>query len=320
MWEADNIQMNKKIQLALIAGGKSGERDVSLAGAKGVLAALDREKYDVYQYDPATDLAQLAQDAEKLDVAFILLHGPFGEDGSMQGFLDLLGLPYQGAGILGSALAMDKNLAKILYRQEGLPVANWLMAKSGDTVLPESLSAKLGFPLVIKPVAQGSSLGMSIVHDNRELAAGLEKAFSFDGAVMVEQYLNGREITVGVLGNDDLTALPLVEIIPGKKHPFFDYTAKYTAGATVEICPADFPEEISGLAQDYGTRAHKALQLRGYSRTDMIVAEDSSIRVIETNTIPGMTPTSLLPQAAKEYGLPFPQLLDRLIELALEGS
>ena len=320
MWEADNIQMNKKIQLALIAGGKSGEREVSLAGAKGVLAALDREKYDVYQFDPATDLAQLAQDAGKLDVAFILLHGPFGEDGSMQGFLDLLGLPYQGAGILGSALAMDKNLAKVLYRQEGLPVADWLMVKSGDTVLPESLSAKLGFPLVIKPVAQGSSLGMSIVHDNRELAVGLGKAFSFDDAVMVEQYLNGREITVGVLGNDDLTALPLVEIIPGKEHPFFDYTAKYTAGATVEICPADFPEDITRLAQDYGVRAHKALQLRGYSRTDMIIAEDGSIRIIETNTIPGMTPTSLLPQAAKEYGLPFPQLLDRLIELALEGS
>ncbi|MCK5193678.1 MAG: D-alanine--D-alanine ligase, partial [Desulfobulbaceae bacterium] len=121
-------------------------------------------------------------------------------------------------------------------------------------------------------------------------------------------------------GNDDLTALPLVEIIPGKEHPFFDYTAKYTAGATVEICPADFPEDITRLAQEYGVLAHKALQLRGYSRTDMIVAEDGSIRVIETNTIPGMTPTSLLPQAAKEYGLPFPQLLDRLIELALEGS
>jgi len=320
MWEADNIQMNKKIQLALIAGGKSGEREVSLAGAKGVLATLDREKYDVYQFDPATDLAQLAQDAGKLDVAFILLHGPFGEDGSMQGFLDLLGLPYQGAGVLGSALAMDKNLAKVLFRLAGLPVADWLMVKSGDTVLPESLSAKLGFPLVVKPVAQGSSLGMSIVHDNRELAAGLEKAFSFDDAVMVEQYLNGREITVGVLGNDDLTPLPLVEIIPGKAPPFFAYTAKYTAGATVEICPADFPEDITRLAQDYWVRAHKALQLRGYCRTDMIVAEDGSIRVIETNTIPGMTPTSLLPQAAKEYGLPFSQLLDRLIELALEGS
>jgi len=311
--------MNKKIQLALIAGGKSGERNVSLAGAQGVLAALDTEKYDIHQYDPAVDLERLARDAEQLDVAFILLHGPLGEDGSMQGFLDLLGLPYQGAGVLGSALAMDKNLAKVLYQQAGLPVADWLMAKPGDAARPEQLSRELGFPLVIKPVAQGSSLGMSIVYDNDELTVGLEKAFSFDDAVMVEQYLNGREITVGVLGADDLTALPLVEVIPGNEHPFFDYTAKYTPGATVEICPADFPENITKLAQDYGVRAHKALQLRGYSRTDMIVAEDGSIRVIETNTIPGMTPTSLLPQAAKEYGLSFSQLLDRLIELALEG-
>lgn len=319
MQEAYKSQMKKKLQLALIAGGKSGERDVSLAGAKGVLAVLDRGKYDVHQYDPAVDIERLARDAEKLDVAFILLHGPLGEDGSIQGFLDLLGLPYQGAGVLGSALAMDKNLAKILYRLAGLPVADWLMAKPGDADCPEELSSKLEFPLVIKPVAQGSSLGMSIVYDNKALAAALDKAFAFDGAVMVEQYVKGREITVGVMGNDDLTALPLVEIIPGKEHPFFDYTAKYTPGATVEICPADFPEDISRLAQEYGIRAHKALQLRGYSRTDMIVAHDGSIRVIETNTIPGMTPTSLLPQAAKEYGLPFPQLLDRLIELALEG-
>lgn len=318
MREAYNTQMNKKLQLALIAGGKSGERDVSLAGAKGVLAALDREKYDIHQYDPAVDLERLARDAEKLDVAFILLHGPLGEDGSMQGFLDLLGLPYQGAGVLGSALAMDKNLAKILYRLAGLPVAGWLMATPGDIARPGDLSGKLGFPLVVKPVAQGSSLGMSIVYGDKELAAALEKAFSFDDTVMVEQYVKGREITVGVLGNDALTALPLVEIITGKEHPFFDYTAKYTPGATVEICPADFPDDIRMRAQEYGLQAHKALQLKGYSRTDMIVAEDGGITVIETNTIPGMTPTSLLPQAAKEYGLSFSQLLDRLIELTLE--
>jgi D-alanine-D-alanine ligase len=318
MREAYNTQMNKKIQLALIAGGKSGEREVSLAGAKGVLAALDREKYEIHRYDPATDLELLARDAHMLDVAFILLHGPLGEDGCMQGFLDLLGLPYQGAGVLGSALAMDKNLAKMLYRHAGLPVADWLMARHGDADRPEELSGKLGFPLVVKPVAQGSSLGMSIVYDDKELSGALEKAFSFDDKVMVEQYVSGREITVGVLGNDNLEALPLVEIIPGKEHPFFDYAAKYTPGATVEICPADFPDDIRIRAQEHGMKAHNALQLRGYSRTDMIVAEDGSITVIETNTIPGMTPTSLLPQAAKEYGLAFPQLLDRLIELALE--
>jgi len=310
--------MTKKLRVALLAGGKSGEREVSLAGARGVLAALDKEKYDVRPYDPAIDLARLAEDAAGLDVAFILLHGPLGEDGSVQGFLDLLGLPYQGSGVLGSAMAMNKNLAKILYKQAGLRVADWQMASRRDIDNPQGLSAKLLFPLVVKPVGQGSSLGMSIAHDNNELAAGLKLAFGYDSEVMVEEFIRGREITGGILGNNDLQALPLVEIIPGKEYPFFDYEAKYKAGASREICPADFPEKITRKAQDYALRAHRALHLRGYSRTDMIVSEQGEVFVIETNTIPGMTPTSLLPQAAQAVGYSFSQLLDLLIGLALE--
>ena len=309
--------MHKKLRLALLAGGKSGEREVSLAGARGVLAALDKEKYEVRQYDPAVDLARLAQDAAELDVAFILLHGPLGEDGSVQGFLDLLGLPYQGSGVLGSAMAMNKNLAKILYRQAGLRVAEWRMASPQDMNEPAALAAGLRFPVVVKPVGQGSSLGMSIVRDGDGLAAGLKQAFGYDKEVMVEEFIRGREITGGVLGNDGLQALPLVEIIPNKEYAFFDYEAKYKAGASREICPADFTAEITGKAQDYAMRAHRALRLRGYSRTDMIVSEEGEIFVIETNTIPGMTPTSLLPQAALAAGYSFPQLLDLLIELAL---
>lgn len=310
--------MTNRLRVALLAGGKSGEREVSLAGARGVLAALDKEKYAVRQYDPAIDLGRLAADAAGLDVAFILLHGPLGEDGSMQGFLDLLGLPYQGSGVLGSALAMNKNLAKILYKQAGLRVADWQMASRRDIDSPENLSAQLCFPLVVKPVGQGSSLGMSIVHDNAALAAGLKRAFDYDSEVMVEEFIRGREITGGVLGNNDLQALPLVEIIPGKDYLFFDYEAKYKAGASREICPADFPEEITRKAQDNALCAHRALRLRGYSRTDMIVSEEGEVFVIETNTIPGMTPTSLLPQAAQAVGYSFSQLLDLLIGLALE--
>lgn len=306
-----------KMKLALIAGGKSGERDVSLAGAKGVVAALNKEKYEVVQYDPACDLAKLAQDAQNLHAAFILLHGPLGEDGSMQGFLDLLDLPYQGSGVLGSALAMDKNLAKMMYRQAGLPVAEWLMVRAGDAG-KEEVVAELGFPLVIKPVRQGSSLGMSIAFKQADLVEGLNKAFAFDDEVMVERYVRGREITCGVIGNDELQALPLVEIIPGEDHPFFDYEAKYKPGASREICPADLSPELTALAQDYGIRAHQALHLRGYSRTDMILSDEGEIYVIETNTIPGMTPTSLLPQAAQAAGFSFSELLDRLIELAVE--
>ncbi|PLX46863.1 MAG: D-alanine--D-alanine ligase [Desulfobulbaceae bacterium] len=310
--------MSARIRLALIAGGKSGERQVSLTGAKGVLAALDSSKYEVRQYDPATDLARLAADADQLDVAFILLHGLLGEDGTMQGTLDLLGIPYQGAGVLGSALAMDKNLAKKLYQDAGLKVAPWQMADRADIDDPAALAARVTMPVVIKPVRQGSSLGMSIAHNEEELAAGLAQAFQYDEEVMVEEFIRGREITCGVLGNRELTALPLVEIIPGEEYPFFDYQAKYEPGASREVCPAELDAETTKRAQEYGLVAHRALKLKGYSRTDMILSEDGDIYVIETNTIPGMTPTSLMPQAAKAHGLDFPRFIDRLIELAME--
>jgi len=307
----------KKLRLALLAGGKSGEREVSLKGAEEVVKVLNPKKYDVSRYDPATDLAKLAVDAENLDVAFILLHGPFGEDGTVQGFLDLLGLPYQGSGVLGSAIAMDKNLAKVLYRNAGLKVPEWYMASKDDIENPSKVLGQLGLPLVIKPSSQGSSLGMSIARSEEDISEGLKKAFAIDHQVMIEEFIAGREITGGVIGNDELTGLPLVEIIPGEEYEFFDYEAKYQPGASTEICPADLEEVLTNRAQNYALTAHRALQLKGYSRTDMIVSDDD-IYVLETNTIPGMTPTSLLPQGAAAAGLDFAALLDRLIELALE--
>jgi D-alanine-D-alanine ligase len=308
--------MKKKLRLALLAGGKSGEREVSLKGAEEVARALDPDKYSVRRYDPATDLAKLAAEADSLDAAFILLHGPFGEDGTVQGFLDLLGLPYQGSGVLGSAIAMDKNLSKILYRNAGLKVPEWYMAAKDDIEKPSKILGQLGLPLVIKPARQGSSLGMTIARSEADVGAGLQKAFAIDAQVMAEEYIAGREITGGVIGNDELTALPLVEIIPGEHYEFFDYEAKYQPGATTEICPAQLDEPLTIRAQNYALAAHRALQLRGYSRTDMIVS-GNDIYVLETNTIPGMTPTSLLPQAAAAAGLDFRALLDRLLELAL---
>ncbi len=307
-----------RLRLALIAGGISKERNVSLNGAIEVEKSLNPEKYDIIRYDPATDLSRLSNDASSLDAAFILLHGLYGEDGTIQGFLDLLDIPYQGAGVLGSALAMDKNLAKELYRLHDLPVARWKMASLGDIDNPMQLLEKLKLPLVIKPVKQGSSIGMTIIKEGKELSAALELAFQHDNQVMVEEYITGREITVGVLGNDDLTPLPLVEIIPDAQYDFFNYEAKYKPGATKEICPADVTDSVQEKAQQYALIAHKALQLRGYSRTDMIIQDDNTIYILETNTIPGMTSTSLLPQAAAQYGLSFSELLDRLIELAIE--
>lgn len=309
--------MAKKLCVALLAGGRSGEREVSLKGGEEVYKVLDQNKYEVRRYDPSTDLVRLAADSAEIDVAFILLHGPFGEDGTMQGFLDMLGIPYQGAGVLGSAMAMDKNIAKVMYRQAGLQVPDWRMAKKSQIDSPGELIGQLGLPAVIKPLHQGSSLGMSIPATAEEMTKGLRAAFEFDNQVMVEKFIKGREITCGILGNDELTALPLVEIIPGEEYRFFDYEAKYRPGASREVCPAEFDPEVTAKAQQCALAAHRVLNLEVYSRTDMIVNEEG-IFVLETNTIPGMTPTSLLPQAAAAHGLPFPLFIEKLLELAMQ--
>ena len=312
------MDIKRKLRVALLAGGKSGEREVSLNGAKGVAEALDSEKFEVRQYDPATDLGALVADASGIDFAFILLHGLLGEDGTVQGLLELLGIPYQGSGVLGSALAMDKNLAKEIYRLHGLPVADWEMVDERGGSMTAELIERLGLPLVVKPLCQGSSIGMTIAHTIEELDRGIMVALAHDSRVMVEQFIAGREITAGVLGNDVPVALPLIEIIPGEEYAFFDYTAKYKPGATREICPAALDEGLAARAQQYGVAAHRALQLRGYSRTDMILTKEGKFVLLETNTIPGMTATSLFPQAAAAYGFPFPALLETLIELGMQ--
>jgi len=309
--------MAEKLRIALIAGGKSGEREVSLSGAAGVAKALDPGKFDVVRYDPATDLAKMAIDAPNLDFAFILLHGLLGEDGTVQGFLELLEIPYQGSGVLGSAIAMNKHLAKELYRLYDLPVADWMVVSRNSKIDTAAIVARFGLPVVIKPVQEGSSLGLTLAQSESELLAGIDRALTHDREVMIEKYIRGRELTVGVLGNDEVVGLPVIEIIPGEGHSFFDYDAKYKPGATNEVCPAEIDAELTATVQRLGVAAHKALRLRGYSRTDMILDGDGQLFLLETNTIPGMTPTSLMPQAAAVHGLPFPVLLEKLIELGL---
>jgi D-alanine-D-alanine ligase len=308
----------EKLRIALVAGGVSGERQVSLNGAMGVEKALDPEKFLVSRYDPATDLVKIAVDAAKIDFAFILLHGLFGEDGTMQGFLKLLSIPYQGSGVLGSAVAMDKNLAKELYNQSGLPVADWQIIEKADQVDVDGLIERFGLPVVIKPVREGSSLGLTLAQSKEQLLGGIKTALVHDRSIMVEKYIQGRELTVGVIGNSNLEALPVIEIVPGEEFAFFDYDAKYKPGASEEICPAEIDDAIRDQAQQFALNAHRALRLRGYSRTDMMLEEDGSLYLLETNTIPGMTETSLMPQAAAAHGLPFPQFLERLIELGME--
>ncbi len=308
----------KKLTVALLSGGISSEREVSLNSGKQVFATLDKEKYDVIRYDPQTDLARLVADAPKIDAALIILHGPYGEDGTVQGLLDLLNIPYQGSGVLGSAVAMNKLISKQLYQQAGLPVPSYVALKRSDAVDPANIAARLGLPLVVKPVQGGSSVGMSIVRAEEDLPDALQKAFAYDTAVLVETYIDGIEITGGVLGNSAPEALPLIEIIPDKSHAFFDYETKYTAGLAEEICPARIDAALTEKARTYAVMAHQVLGCRGYSRTDMLL-RGRDLFVLETNTIPGMTATSLFPQAAAAAGLPFGRLLDRLIELSLEG-
>jgi len=307
----------KKLTVALLSGGISSEREVSLNSGKQVYEALDKEKYEVINYDPKTDINRLVIDASKIDVALIILHGLYGEDGTVQGLLELLNIPYQGSGVLGSAVAMNKVISKQLYEKHGLKIPGYIIAKKGDTIDPAHCRNQIGLPMVIKPAEGGSSVGMTIVKTENTLQSALEKAFEHDETVLMESYIKGIELTGGVIGNKDLQALPIIEIIPDEKHDFFDYEAKYTAGITREICPARIDDVLTVKAQTCAKMAHEALSCKGYSRTDMIL-KDNDIYVLETNTIPGMTSTSLLPRAAEVAGLNFSQLLDRLIELGIE--
>lgn len=308
----------EKRTIALIFGGISSEREVSLNSGRQVLNALNKEKYDILTYDPKTDIPRLVTDAPRIDCALIILHGPYGEDGTVQGLLDLLDIPYQGAGVLGSAVAMNKLLSKHLYEKAGLNVPPYAVVRRTETLDSERIISALGLPLVVKPVETGSSVGMTIVRDQTALPEAVDTALCYGTTAMVEGYIRGKEITCGVLGNDALEALPLIEIIPDDQYEFFNYEAKYQPGASQEICPARIDDSLTRQAQACAMTAHKALYCQGYSRTDMIL-KDGNFYVLETNTIPGMTATSLFPQSAKAAGLSFSALLDRLIELGIQA-
>jgi len=307
----------EELRIGVISGGWSGEREVSLRSGEAVYRALDRKKYAVTRYDPRDDLARLIRERETIDLAFVLLHGRFGEDGCIQGFLQLLGIPFVGSGVLSSAMALHKKTAKEVYRRASLQVAEDITLAKGETFSAGAVLESLGGAAVVKPISEGSSLGMSICRSGEELALGVEKAFRYDREVLVERYIPGREITCCVLGTRELETLPLVEIVPNPEYPFFDYDAKYTPGATREICPAPLsPEQADKLAH-CASEAHRALRCSVWSRTDMMLHGDE-VYVLETNTIPGMTETSLVPLSARAAGMSLTEFLDRLVELSLE--
>jgi len=259
----------------------------------------------------------------RLDVCFVAIHGQWGEDGTIQGMLELLGIPYVGSGVLASALAMDKVMAKLVFAASGLEVPRGFVVAAGE--LPaanESVliqASDVGYPVVVKPVRQGSSVGVVMVDESDDLRAAIEAGFALDERVMVEERLHGTELTVGVIGNGDaMRPLPVIEI--ATRADFFDYRAKYDPALTDEICPARISDELAAQVQAIAVAAHQALGCRDLSRTDMIVTDDGRIVVLEVNTIPGMTANSLLPKAARVAGIDFGELCSMLIEAALARS
>ncbi len=312
-----------KRRVALVLGGKSAEREISLRTGEQVGLALRRKGHEVIALDLDEGLVPALQ-RQRPDVVFIALHGRYGEDGCLQGLLEILGVPYVGSGVLASALAMDKVMSKKLFQLEGLIcprsmviAGSELDGTSGGEVAGEVEEA-FGFPVIVKPNREGSTIGLTLVKEPAGLPDALRRAFEYDEEAVVEEYIRGTEITVSVLGNREPWALPIIEIISATG--LYDYKAKYTKGMSEHIIPARVPEHTYEAAQAAAVRAHKALGCRGMSRADFIVGPDNEPYILEVNTIPGMTETSLLPDAARAAGIEFPDLVDMLIDFALEPS
>jgi len=260
--------------------------------------------------------ALLAEPRNRPDVVFIALHGGAGENGTVQGMLELLGIPYTGSGVLASALAMNKIMSKKIFEREGIPTPRWVPLRASHRAsAPEKIVHEVGLPCVVKPACEGSTIGVTVVREREHLEAALDAAFQYGTEALAEEFIAGTEVTGPVLGNDDARVLPLVEIVPASG--FYDYQAKYTPGATEEIVPARISAAQAARARELTLAAHHALGCRGFSRVDMMVGPDE-VYVLEVNSIPGLTDTSLVPRAAEATGMSFSELVDRIIELALE--
>ncbi len=363
--ESPRSSRRRRLRVAVLFGGPSAERQVSLWSGTRVLGALDPAKYDALPVEittegkwlPRPDLLKLpgpdpggpAPSAPgagpagsppavptlaaashhidevvregEVDVVFVALHGPYGEDGTVQGLLELLGLPYTGSGVLASALAMDKLRSRQVLQASGLPVPAWIQLDGGQwpaarAEFSRRVDRDLGYPCVVKPNAQGSSIGVTIVREEAGLDAAVESALEFGSVILVEEYLRGTELTCGILEDPDTGApqpLPVIEIVP--KRDFFTYEAKYE-GASEEICPARIPGPMAEKAQQLALRAHRVLGCEGFSRVDLFLC-GTDLVVLEVNTIPGLTEGSLIPLAARAAGIEYADLLDRMIAAAL---
>ena len=298
------------MKVAVLMGGRSSEREISLKTGRAVLNALKSKGYDAEPVDPAE--SSFIDDLRKFDVAFIALHGRYGEDGTVQGLLELLGIPYTGSGVLASALALNKVHSKIVFEKFAVPTAPYTFFDTDN--IPED--SPLGYPVVVKPASEGSSIGTSFVHSREEFKKAIEVAFRYDQVVLVEKMLSGKELTVGIVGGKVPRALPVVEIVPSSE--FFDYEAKYIPGKTEYLVPAPISQDQATVLQEVALKAHTALGCFGVSRVDIIWDDRLGPQVLEVNTIPGMTETSLLPKAARAAGINFPDLVELILKSAFE--
>ena len=300
---------NKKI--GVLMGGLSSEREVSLASGTAILKALLEKGYNASGIDVGRDVAEKLHD-QAIGLAFIALHGKFGEDGAIQGLLEVMGIPYTGSGVLASALGMNKTISKKVFKSQGFLVGPYEVVYAGSMDRADAVLEELKFPAVVKPHAEGSSVGVSLVFRKEEFAPALKLAFQYGNEILIEKFIKGKEVQVGILGD---RALGAIEIVP--KRAFYDYEAKYEQGMSEHFFPARIPDEVYARTLDAGLAAHRALGCRGYSRVDFIIDESGAPYILEVNTLPGMTSTSLLPEIAKGAGISFPDLVEEIVRLAL---
>jgi D-alanine-D-alanine ligase len=300
-------------RIGVIMGGRSAEREVSIKSGSAILSSLKRSGYDAIPIDMDEKISENIK-GNNIGVAFIALHGPGGEDGSLQGLLEIIGIPYTGSGVLASALGLNKAASRKIFLYHNIQVPPFLIARRDERTDIESILRKLtfSFPLVVKPCCQGSSIGVSIVKEKKELKEGIDEAFRYDSEILIEKFIDGREIHVGILGDKPLGA---IEILP--KGEFYDYEAKYVPGMSDHIFPAPLEEGMYRRVLEAGLSAHNAIGCEGYGRTDCLVTGNGDIFILEVNTLPGMTETSLLPEIAAKSGIGFDALVEKILGFAL---
>ena len=296
--------MKKPNKIAVLMGGPGEEREISLKSGKAIQLALEAIGYEVLGITLENTLGDIISDLHSVDLVFLGLHGSIGENGTIQGFLESLGLKYTGSDPLSSAICMDKNISKIIARDSKVNTPNWEIVTRGQTLNEDNSE----FPLVIKPNDQGSTVGLTIVHDESELGSALDLAFKYSSSVMVEQFIAGRELTVTLMGSE---AYPVCEIIPS--HELYDYECKYTSGMSKYVCPADIELDLTKRIQEITERLFDVLKCRHYSRADFRLDHEDNLWFLEMNTLPGMTDTSLAPITAKAAGLSFNDLIECIV-------